>query len=320
MSETDYDDACKYEYIKALGPASNDCVVLGYRTLYGFPFSDLEMESWLIHFKPSGPEGKELATLYKYGNACWLTGLWRSKTGVVYVSDGEGFIRTWRDLEPRPGETSWEEVKLEARLHGVWGLSDDCIYTWGRAGETYRMFRYDGRTWNPMPSPGHLSVLRGLSPDFLYAVGYDGMMARWDGHSWTPVRTPVRSNFMGLFIAGPDELYATTEGGELWEGTSHGWSKRSGLEDPLLDVAKFNGEVWVAGGEEGLFKLKAHTQELECAKPNIKATSFAIDGRLIVTTPDIIYHSADGLKFAGYGRGALRHFRGTQPRMWEPGA
>lgn len=319
MAESDYVDEFRYEYIKASGAAANDCVVLGYRAPYGIALSAFELESWVIHFKPSGPGGKELGTVYKYGNAVWLTGLWRSPEGPVYVSDSDGVVRIWLDFEQKREEgAAWEEVKLDARLSGLWGLSDDCVFTWGKVGDDDRMFRYDGRTWHPIPSPGHVSVLHGLSPDFVYAVGYGGLMARWDGHAWTPVRLSVESHFTGLFVAGQDEMYATTEDGELWEGTSHGWAKRAESPEPLLDVAKFQGEVWVAGGEEGLLKLKGGTNELECVKPNIEATSFEVRSRLLITTKDIIIHTDDGVKFGGYGRSALRHFRANKPPLWEP--
>src|SRR6185503_14559732 len=144
MARSDYVDDGNYKYIKASGAAANDCMVLGYRTLCGVPFSPFEMESWVIHFRPEGAKSDEVVLVYEYGKAGWLTGLWRSEEGTVYVADSEGLISTWRDLGPqRREEDAWEEVKLDARLRGVWGLSDECVFTWGRVGEDYRMFRYD---------------------------------------------------------------------------------------------------------------------------------------------------------------------------------
>ncbi|HZN91610.1 MAG TPA: hypothetical protein VFB81_02865 [Myxococcales bacterium] len=315
MAESDYVDACEYEYLSASGAAFDNCLLLGYRTLAGFPFSPFEMESWVIHYKDEQlPDGTYRIT-YEYGDARWLTGLWRSLAGPVYVSDAEGLVRICRDYN-KPGPEAWEIVKLDSQLFGIWGLSDSNVWTWGRADKDDRMFRYDGKAWTPMPSPGHVSTVHGLAPDLLYAVGYDGLMARWDGQKWTPISVEVDSNFTGLFVAGPDELYATTEAGELWEGTSHGWSKRATGPGALLDVAKYRDEIWVAAGEEGLLKLKGRTNELECIKPNVHAKSFDVRGNLVITTKELIVGSADGVKFTGRGRDLLRKFREPHRPMW----
>jgi len=314
MLDSDYVDGCRYKYIAASGATITDCLVLGYRTLFDVPFSPFEMESWIMHFEAEGPEDDEVEISFEDGHAGWTTGLWRSLEGPAFVAESDGNLRIWRgDRKKR-----WEDVKLGARLRGVWGLSDRCVYAWGQVRDDHRMFRYDGRTWSPMPSPGNISVLHGLASDMLYAVGYEGMMSRWDGQAWKRVPIRVKSNFMGLFVAGPDEMYATTESGELWEGTSHGWSKRAEIEDePLQDVAKFKGKVWVAGGEAGLLRLKEKTRELECVKPNIEATGFDARGNLLITCEEIVVESKDGKSFMGFGEEVLRETRANKPKLWE---
>lgn len=316
MKKADYVDTCEYEYLSGSGSSSNDCVVLGYRKPSGTPFSPFELESWLIHLMPTRMADGNFKVDFLFGNTRWLTGLWRSPAGVVYISDNQGLVHVCRNLE-RGQQAEREEMPVDAQLSGVWGLSDKCVFTWGRgAGKDNRLFRYDGRAWQPLPSPGYVSTLHGLAPDFLYAVGYDGLMARWDGHTWTPIPLDVESNFTGLFVAGPDEMYATTEGGELWEGTSHGWSKRAEMPGPLLDVAKYKGEIWVAGGEQGLLKLKGGTNELECIKPNIEAKSFDARETLLITTKDFVAYSADGVKFQGRGRETMQQMVGKNVPMW----
>jgi len=317
MTESNYVDACEYEYLSASGGSIEDCLLLGYRTPYGHAFSPSELEAWVIHFTPESHMAGSLRVTYMFGTSGWLTGLWWSPSGTAYVSEIDGTMHVCRDVKNSEPD-AWEEVTLDAQLSGVWGLSEECVFTWGQRNEKNRMYRHDGRKWYSMPSPGDVSVLRGLSPDFLYAVGYGGMMARWDGHAWIPVQIPVKSNFTGLFVAGPDELYATTESGELWEGTSHGWAKRAQSAEggPLLDVAKFKGEVWVAGGEEGLLRLKGGTNELECVKPNIEAKSFDVRGNLLITTKDFIAQTVDGVKFQARGRDAFEKSRASIPPLW----
>jgi hypothetical protein len=315
MANTDYVDACKYEYVGASGKSSRDCMALGYRTPEGVPFSPAELESWIIHFPPEKDRKGNYAVVFEFSDACWLTGLWKSLEGPVYVSNMDGTMHIRRDWKKK-GKEAWEEVELDAQLSGVWGLSDECVFTWVRKGDEHRMFRYDGRQWHPMPSPGDASVLHGVAPDLVYAVGYKGLIARWDGHSWTQLQSPVRHNFTGLFVAGPDEMYATTEHGELLAGTSHGWEKRAKAPGSLLDVAKYKGEVWVAAGEAGLLKLKGTTQELEPIKPNIKATAFDVRGNLLITAGHIVAQSEDGVKFLGAGDQVFERECSSEPPMW----
>jgi len=317
MADSDYEDFTEYEFIGASGNSAFDCMVIGYRSRIDTPFSASELESWIIRFEPSATTEGNVSTVFDYGDTSWLTGLWRSLEGPVYVSNSEGIVHIRKDFKKKKGQEAWKEVQLEAQLFGIWGLSDTCVFTWGKAGGKHVMFRFDGKKWNPMPSPEDVSVLHGLSPDLLYAVGPDGTMARWDGQAWKSVRIAAKSHFTGLFVAGPDEMYATTEAGELWEGTSHGWSKRAEAEDSLWDVAKYKGEVWAAGGEQGLLRLKGKTKKLECIKPNVEATAFDARNKLLITTNEILVETDDGANFKGVGRDALRKFRENEPPMWE---
>jgi hypothetical protein len=311
----DSSDTTDFEFLSASGPSIEDCVLLGYRTEFEQPFSPSALESWGIYFSPNKMGEGTFENRFMLGTSDWLTELWRSPAGHTYVSNANGLVKTCTDLSQRSPET-WQSTDVDAQLMGIWGVSDAAVYTWGKAGPEDRLFRFDGKTWTRMPSPGNVSVLHGLSPDLLYAVGYDGLLARWDGRAWTRLQVPAKSHFTGLFVAGPDEVYATTEKGELWEGTSHGWAKRAGGFDTLLDVAKFKGEVWVAGGDDGLLRLKSTTNELECIKPNIHAKSFDTRGNLLITTKDFVAQTADGVKFQSRGREVFQQVRGAFPPLW----
>ena len=83
-------------------------MVLGYRTLFGVPFSPFEMESWVMQAKT---EGDEAVVSFEDGHAGWTTGLWRSLEGPTFVAEADGTLRTWRgDRKER-----WEDVKLAAQ-------------------------------------------------------------------------------------------------------------------------------------------------------------------------------------------------------------
>ena len=67
------------------------------------------------------------------------TGLWRSETGVVFVSHRSGHMHV-RD----PVSRVWQLHKLMDSLYGVWGLRDDGVYAWGDAGGKPAMRFFDG--------------------------------------------------------------------------------------------------------------------------------------------------------------------------------
>lgn len=82
---------------------------------------------------------------------------------------------------------------------------------------------------------------------------------------------------------------------------------RKGL--PLLAVAKWKNELWVAGGQLGLFKRKGKSNELECVKPNLTANGFDARENLLISCGDRISNTADGKSFFSSGQGFLAQLR-----------
>jgi hypothetical protein len=75
-------------------------------------------------------------------------------------------------------------------------------------------------------------------------------------------------------------------------------------------------DVWVAGGDDGLLRLKGATNELEVVKPNIHAKSFDARGNLLITTKDLIAETFDGQNFSGVGRNSIRNQRDCRTPLW----
>jgi hypothetical protein len=95
-------------------------------------------------------------------------------------------------------------------------------------------------------------------------------------------------------------MYACGKGGELWEGSVKGWSRRYRHEGPLGSVVKWQNRVWVAaGGDFGLSELVG--DRLESRKPNLKCTNLDYRGDLLITCPDIVATTADGSSYMGKG-------------------
>ena len=181
----------------------------------------------------------------------WLWDLGRSPSGRVYVaafSDAQGGV--WRT--PPDGSLAWERLQFPA-AQGVFALDDEHVIAW--SGDAFH--RFDGRDVRPMPSPPARALhVHGCAPDFVVVVGHDGLAARWDGRAWRPWAIPFRGPISRVFVVSPDELYATTPGGALLEGSQHGWAERAPLEGMGTGVAKWRGEVYVGDPTRGLMRLE----------------------------------------------------------------
>ena len=302
----------QYEYIAVSGRAQDDCCVLGYRAPYEQPFSPFTLESWAI-FSDHGTFS------FLFGVEGWLTGLWRSPRGELYVANNGGMVHLCRKLEDGQDLNAWQRMPVDLQPLGIWGLPDGPVYVWGRKGADTVLHAFDGKSWNPMPCPGAMSQLHGLAPDRLYAGGYEGLLASWDGRTWTRHPLETRANLTGLSMVSEDEIWATTEGGELLEGSRHGWAVRARAPEgePLFDVARWQGDLWVAGGDAGLLRLVDKTQELEVVKPTADATTFDARQSLLMVCQGMVAATADGKRFQSVGSGSFLRFRSKFPPMWE---
>lgn len=309
---------CIYSF--ASGQSYADCVFIGrrWRDHYGSNLSDSDFS---ILVNTPDPSTESVTHIRVAHWTAMLTGLWRSlPAGRVYVSDASlPAIHVFPDImsESRDHQT----YELGFAPEGVWGLDDEHVFTWGTGKDAsgqleYPVARFDGRTWHLLPNPGFpISRMHGIAPDFVYAAGWRGGMARWDGHAWSvlPTTGEVLSD---VFVAGPDEMYATGHNGSLLEGSASGWGviTRS-IDDrlPYTCVAKWNGDLWVGGGAQGLFRRVGQTDQLELIKPNIRAASFDTrGGSLLITADNMIAGTTDGQAFRGAAINALLNMTNTR--------
>jgi hypothetical protein len=246
------------------------------------------------------------------GQLGWYTGLWRSTTGKVYVSYAIGQVLVNPDPEPRAA--SWREDAVPGVLAGIWGLDDDCVFTWGVKGGANVLYRFDGRKWNELPAPGEILAMHGAARNLVYAVGRDGLVARWDGNHWTKVVTPGRGVLTDVHVVSEDEMYAVGSGGQLLQGSIHGWDEVLNGGGPLFGVAKWKKEVWVAAEERGVMKLAG--SELVSMKANIKATSLDARGDLLVSSRDAVAGTADGTAWVGITAAAAGALIAGVPAPW----
>jgi hypothetical protein len=157
------------------------------------------------------------------------------------------------------------------------------------------MWCWDGRSFREIPSPGLVISLHGIAPDFVYAVGAEGMISRWDGTAWKRVPGPTRSMLSSVYVASPDEMYAVGPGRKLLQGSVHGWVEVLTAPFGLHAVTKFAGDVLVGAGLDGLHRLRRN--ELEPVDPDIATMRFDSRRHLLVSGREAIQESADLTKF-----------------------
>ncbi len=270
-------------------------------------------DSWVVQ-----REGTTLHCLL--GGTSWWTGLWRSPTGKVFMTEASG--RLLMNPDPEPRKAPWQELPLSGVvLSGVWGLDDQHVYIWGQphdhaAGDTV-MFFHDGDKLTPMPAPvGKVWSIHGVRPDLVYAVGDGGLIARWDGRAWHTVPAPTQAVLSAVCVVSEDEMYAVGAGKRLLSGSLAGW--RDVLEAPsqMFGVAKFQGNVWVGASASGLMKLDGSrlVQSQKMQAERVEARQ-----EILVSSPGGIAGSSDGHKFGGVSISTLLALVADEPPRWVRG-
>lgn len=294
-------------YYSASGPTLDACAYLGQRYDEERGYAPFEDECWVMSSRPGARSGLKFMT--HFGTTGWLTRLWRSPRGAVFASSTTDSKVIYHPDLHGDEKRKFESMKLGVPLNGVWGLEDDFVLAWGATYEgTRHVFRYDGKRWQDMPAPKfEVRAMHGLAPDLVYAVGVGGGLARWNGKTWRRVATPTKEVLNSVFVATEDEVYATGGDGSLLQGNKREWDRiaePSVPVRPLLGVAKWNNELWVAAGRRGLLKRTAKG-ELECVKPNLRAVDLDARKDLIIACGDMIATTKTGKSFTATGQDCL---------------
>jgi hypothetical protein len=292
----------------ASGLAHEDLHFLVARFDQKYGYTPDEGESWIMRFVD-----KKVHNLW--GGVVWYTGLWRSDRGRVYVSRADSKVL----VNPDPGlrAAPFEEHQLSGTLSGVWGLDDRLVFAWGvrkrKDAMGGIMFRYDGKAWSEMESPGEVYGMHGLAPNLVYAVGRQGLIARFDGKAWHKVVSPTKSALSAVFVADEDEIYAV--GNEvLLQGSVHGFTEVLEAPNHLFGVAKWKDAVWVGAAESGLMTLEENA--LVAVDPELKAERLEARGELLVSSPEAIAFTPDQKTFKKLGLRGVEAALASQKPMW----
>jgi len=265
-------------------------------------------ESWVCRNTPDGIS----ETLYRHTG--WLTGLWRSETGRLYVTDIRRKILHWD-----PDKDDWQTHSVPINPMGIWGLGDGSVYAWGMGdNKAPTVLRWNGRDWSALPPPSDLVwAMHGTSDDLVFAVGDNGMIDRWDGASWTSMPFHARKTLNRVFVVSEDEAYACGSDGELLQGSVYGWTRLVEIEHAIMGVAKWKDDLWV--GTTGPLGLCKWSEEdgLVSIKENVKVLHLDARDDLVMVTGDLIVATADGENFSGLGTKWFMRATDHRAPSWE---
>lgn len=271
-------------YSHASGRGLADCVVLAHHPGGGAvlavrPGTEAPLDVRVIGESPQG----------------W-SGLWRTDRGRPVAVGRDG--RAWVGADPwGPDSGRWQTWELGFAMRGVHGRGD-AIVVWGERpsdGAPVLATRTADGEWRPVPGPGFPLASVAWGADGVWAVG-DGGLGRWDGEGWSVLEGV--GALRAVDAAG--EVVVAAADGTVSAGGAAGFRVLGqGPAEPAA-VAAWQGAVWI-GAAAGLWRLGSGA-----VKPDRAITTLDARGDLLACAGELVMATADGARFAGGLRGALR--------------
>lgn len=189
------------------------------------------------------------------GDLWWV---WRPEATSVWMVGAAGRVVHWT-----PGDVAEEVLDADLTLFGIWGASEDDIWTVGgdvsAASDTAALFHYDGSAWTrvdlPPTAASKFAVYKvwGSSASDVWIVGVDGVMVHYDGTAWSDVTSPTTSTLLTINGSGPNDVTAVGGYGSAevvhWDGTA--WTVESAPFAPSFNGTYSRGGETVGVGRTG---------------------------------------------------------------------
>jgi len=282
------------------GPRFDDAAALGYLG---------PERSCVVLTAPGLPGGPPVRLGVRLVVDTLLTGLWRSPTGSVWVTDRDGWVR-WSD-DPWPDDARWAQQCLDLAFRGIVGgevvtegAVGEQVWAWGaRPSDGASLVRrYAAEAWRPVTAPGFAVNAVAIGGAGVWLAGADGWLARYDTDRWTLISIGREVPLTALWV-GDDTVLAGGADGNIYEGGVHGFTPVAGVPAPIQAVARWGGRLWAGAGAAGLFA--GVRGPLAQVRADRAARSLEAHEQLVIGCDEVLCSTPDGLRFPATGRGFL---------------
>jgi hypothetical protein len=223
-----------------------------------------------------------------FSDDIWVSQMWKSPAGRHFLCDVLG-TAIWQD------GSAFRRTKLDAaQLYGIWGLSDDAVYTVGNAG---RCFFFDGSEWTSMHLDGgpDLSAVHGRSITDMVVAGNDGVIARWDGSEWRTEDLAMNARFRAVHMMSDGTVFAAGLSGTFVRLSDGELTVFDGTSDDLYSIQPFRGSLYVGSAEGGIHVVDGNS--LVPAKPKARGYFMHASERHLTTCGVTQMAQFDGTKW-----------------------
>lgn len=198
----------------------------------------------------------------------------------------------------------------------MWGLGDDHVFVWGPWGNYDRIFRWDGRSWHPMPSPGPVVAMHGTRHDLVFAVGADGLVAWWAGGQWFRLAYPRESLLNGVFVRDESTVWICSFRGRIIEASICGCVDVTFSGVPTYEIVERDGRVIVPSERDGLLELVR--DRLEPMDPVVEPKRLESRDRMVVVSEKLIADVEDEELVRTVELAAFMERLRSRDPMWQP--
>jgi hypothetical protein len=199
----------------------------------------------------------------------WLTSLWVSKNGEVFVCSMDGDIHLFKD-------NKWEIMKLgsEYSLNDIWG-SGERVYCCGMNGA---LFELRDNEFSKIDSKikQDFQKLRGDSEAGLYIIGESGTLYFFDSSDIHQLDSPANLFWMSLLYVSEEEVFLCGEQGAVFKGKGDRWEKMESEDIDYWDMEMYEGTVMIGSEEGGLGKIDGTS--IVPVSPNVKTAGLKVIG------------------------------------------
>jgi hypothetical protein len=186
----------------------------------------------------------------------WVTSMARAPSGRLFAVDMDGKLHS-TDLK---GHWTVQDLGCSGGLVSLWVASEDELFAAGDSGDRVRIFKGQIEVARD-PQNRTLNGVHGCSPEDVYMVGDEGLILQYRRGQWLEMEPPTNHTMYAVLCLSPREVYVAGMGGMIFRGNGDGWEQLRAPNVSMTDLAWYRGALYVAAGEDGVYRLEAQGLE-----------------------------------------------------------